>query len=99
VSALPRFDATMKRFLVLAMRTPRFDPAVIPAHYAHLDALKAAGKLEAFGPFTDKSGGAYLVHAESLEDAEALARADPVHQTGSSEVTVREWNVTQVQTQ
>lgn len=89
----------MKRFLVLAMRTPRFDPGVIPAHYAHLDALKAAGKLEAFGPFADKSGGAYLVRAESLQDARALAYADPVHLTGSSEVTVREWNVTQVATQ
>lgn len=89
----------MKRFLVLTMRTPRFDPAVIPAHYAHLDALREGGKLEAFGPFTDKSGGAYLVRAESLQDAQALAFADPVHLTGSSEVTVREWNLTQVQTQ
>jgi uncharacterized protein YciI len=89
----------MKRFLVLAMRAPQFDPAVIPAHYAHLDALKAAGKQEAFGPFADKSGGAYLVRAESLRDAQALAFADPVHQTGSSEVTVREWNVTPVQAQ
>ena len=87
----------MKRFLVLAMRAPRFDPAVIPAHYAHLDALKAAGRLEASGPFTDQSGGAYLVRAESLQDAQALAFADPVHLTGSSEVTVREWNITRVE--
>lgn len=88
----------MKRFLVLTMRTPRFDPTAIPAHYAHLDALKAAGRLEASGPFVDQSGGAYLVRAESLQDAQALAFADPVHLTGSSEVTVREWNVTQVET-
>jgi uncharacterized protein YciI len=87
----------MKRFLVLTMRTPRFDPAVIPARYAHLDALEAAGKLEAFGPFTDKSGGAYVMGSESLQDAQALAFVDPVHLTGSSEVTVREWNVTQVE--
>ena len=80
------------------MRTPQFDPTVIPAHYAHLDALKAGGKLEAFGPFTDKSGGAYLVRAGSLQDAQAMAFADPVHRTGSSRVTVREWNVTQVET-
>jgi uncharacterized protein YciI len=95
---LPYFDAAMKHFLVLTMRAARFDPAVIPAHYAHLDALKADGKLEAFGPFTDKSGGAYLVRAESLPDAQSLAFADPVHLTGSSEVTVHEWNVTQVET-
>lgn len=87
----------MKCFLVLAMRTPRFDPAVIPAHYAHLDALEADGRLEAFGPFPDKSGGAYLLRAESLQDAQVLAFADPVYLTGSSEVTVREWSVTQVE--
>lgn len=88
----------MKRFLVLTLRKAQFQPAVIPAHYAHLDALKASGALEAFGPFADQSGGAYLVRAESLRDAQALAFADPVHLTGSSEVTVREWNVAQVET-
>lgn len=83
----------MKRYLVLTMRTPRFDPAVIAAHYSHLDALRAQGILESFGPFTDKSGGAYLLRAESLEQAHALAFADPVHLTGSSDVSVREWDV------
>ena len=87
----------MKLYLVLTMRTPRFDPTVLPAHYAHLDALEAGGQLEAFGPFTDRSGGAYLMRAGSLQDAQALAFADPVHLTGSSEVTVREWNVTQAE--
>lgn len=88
----------MNLYLVLTMRTTHFDPDVLPAHYAHLDALKAKGTLEAFGPFTDKSGGAYLLRAESFQNAQALAFADPVHLTGSSEVTVREWNVTQVET-
>src|SRR5690348_15229487 len=74
-------------------RTPRFDPAVIEAHYSHLEALQEQGALEAFGPFTDKSGGAYLVRAESLDEARAMAFADPVHATGSSIVTVREWDL------
>ena len=89
----------MKRFLALAMRGPQFDPAVIPAQYAHLDALKAAGKLDKFGRFADKCGGAHLVRAKSLPDAQAPAFADPVRQAGSSEVAVCEWNVTQVQAQ
>lgn len=88
----------MNLYLVLTMRTARFDPDVLAAHYAHLDALKARGALEAFGPFTDKSGGAYLLRAESFQNAQALAFSDPVHLTGSSAVTVREWNVTQVAT-
>jgi uncharacterized protein YciI len=86
----------MKQYLILAMRTPKFDANVIAAHRAHLDALKHRGVLEASGPFTDKSGGAYLVRTASLEEARAIAFADPVHLTGSSEVTVREWDVTRV---
>lgn len=83
----------MKRFLVLTLRTPQFDPSVIAAHYSHLEALQARGALEAFGPFTDKSGGAYLIRAASLDEAQAMAFADPVHQTGSSQVTVHEWDL------
>ncbi len=83
----------MKHYLVLTLRTPQFDPVVIKAHYAHLEALQAQGALEASGPFTDLSGGAYLIRAESLEQARAMAFADPVHVTGSSEVTVREWDI------
>ena len=90
----------MKRFLVLTLRTPQFDPLVIAPHYSHLEALRERGALEAFGPFTDKSGGAYLIRAESLDEARAMAFADPVHATGSSKVMVREWDLkfaTQVQ--
>ena len=83
----------MKRFLVLTLRRPDFDPAVIGPHYAHLDRLRADGVLELAGPFTDKSGGAYVVRAASLEDAQALAFADPLHVSGASDVSVREWNV------
>jgi uncharacterized protein YciI len=86
----------MKQYLILEMRTPKFDAGVIAAHRAHLDALKERGVLEAFGPFTDKSGGAYLISAGSLEDAYAVAFADPLHLTGSSDITVREWDVTRV---
>ena len=86
----------MKHYLVLTLRTPQFDSSVIAAHYAHLEALHAQGALESFGPFTDNSGGAYLVRAESLEQARVMAFADPVHVTGSSEVTVREWDLKHV---
>lgn len=82
----------MNRYLVLTLRKPAFDPAVIEPHYAFLDDLRAHGQLELAGPFTDKTGGAYLLRAESMEAALAIAHADPVHVTGSSDVTVREWN-------
>jgi uncharacterized protein YciI len=85
----------MKRFLVLTLRRPDFDPAVIAPHYAHLDRLRVDGALELAGPFPDKSGGAYVLRAASLEDAQAMAFADPLHVSGASEVTVREWNADQ----
>ena len=81
----------MKRFLVLTLRRPHFDPAVIEPHYAHLDRLRADGVLELAGPFPDRTGGAYVLRAESLEQAQALAFADPLHVSGASEVSVREW--------
>ena len=82
----------MYRYLVITIRTPQFQLAVIDAHYAFLDQLRQQGKLELSGPFTDKSGGAYLIQAVNMEEATALAFSDPVHTTNSSVVTVYEWN-------
>jgi uncharacterized protein YciI len=86
----------MKRYLVLTLRTPRFDPGVIAAHHAYLDGLRARGVLEACGPFTDKSGGAYVIRAGSPEQARDMACADPLHTSGSSQASVREWDVSHV---
>ena len=82
----------MQRYLVMTLRTPNFDSAVIEPHYAYLDRLRERGVLELFGPFGDKSGGAYLIRAQDLDEARAIAHADPVHVSGSSRVTVYEWD-------
>ena len=81
----------MNRYLVLVMRKPAFDPALGPAHKAFLDTLRAQGRLELSGPFADASGGAYLMRAATLEEAQATALRDPLHLRGSSTVTVHEW--------
>jgi len=82
----------MYRYLVVTIRTPQFQTSVIDEHYAFLDRLRQQGKLELAGPFTDKSGGAYLINAASLEEARILAFSDPVYTSNSSIVTVYEWN-------
>jgi len=82
----------MNRYLVVTRRKPTFDDAVVPAHYAFLTRLREAGRLELAGPFADRSGGAWLLRAASLAEAEALAHEDPLYAAGSSFVTVREWN-------
>ena len=83
----------MTRYLVMAMRRPSFDDAVIAPHLAFLDELRAAGLLEMTGGFSDRSGGAYvLVNVASLEAAKAVAARDPLALTGTSDLTVHEWN-------
>ena len=80
------------RYLVMLVRTPQFQPALIAEHQVFLQRLRDSGQLELAGPFTDKSGGAYLLKAESVAAAEALAYADPLHTSGSSRVTVYQWD-------
>ena len=83
----------MTRYLVMAMRRPSFDDAVIAPHLAFLDELRAAGQLEMSGGFSDRTGGAYvLVNVASLEEAKAIAARDPLALTGTSDLTVYEWN-------
>ena len=83
----------MTRYLVMAMRRPSFDDAVIAPHLAFLDELRAAGQLEMTGGFTDKTGGAYvLVNVASLDEARAIIARDPLALTGTSDLTVHEWN-------
>ncbi|MBH0774913.1 hypothetical protein IT779_01265 [Nocardia sp. NEAU-351] len=78
----------------MAMRTPAFDAAVIEPHRIFLQELLEEGRLCESGKFNDGSGGAYVIFAESLEAARALVSRDPVHLTGSSELTVYEWEIT-----
>ena len=82
----------MKRFLVMLMRRPQVDPAVIPLHQAFLATLREQGRNEMSGPFADRSGGAYLLRAPSLEEALQIAHRDPAHTSGGWDVTVYEWN-------
>ncbi|TFH85526.1 hypothetical protein EQG41_16445 [Billgrantia azerbaijanica] len=82
----------MMRYLIVAMRTPRFQQSVVEAHREYLAQLKEQGLLGLAGPFTDKTGGAYIVKAKDLESAKAIAFGDPIHTTGSSMLSVYEWD-------
>ncbi|RDS84820.1 hypothetical protein DWU98_02335 [Dyella monticola] len=82
----------MKRFLVMLMRRPQIDPDAIPLHKQFLATLREQGRNEMSGAFADQSGGAYLLRAESLEEALDIAHSDPAHTSGGWDVTVYEWN-------
>ncbi|MGK8523077.1 YciI family protein [Nocardia asteroides] len=83
----------MNKYLVTAMRTPRFDAAVIEPHRQFLQNLHDRGLLQESGRFTDGTGGAYVIYAESLAQAREIAYTDPVHITGASELTIHEWEI------
>lgn len=80
------------RYLIIAMRTPHFKHSVIDAHKEYLAQLKEDGSLVLAGPFTDSSGGAYVVEASNIESAKEIAFSDPIHLSGSSINSVYEWD-------
>jgi uncharacterized protein YciI len=80
------------KYLVLTTRKPTFDVSVVDAHYAFLNELRDRGMLEQAGPFTDRSGGAYVLLAESADEARRTAERDPLHLKNCSTITVHEWN-------
>ena len=87
--------------LVLLRRGPRaleYDDAELDrlqtAHVAHLDAMRAAGKLLAAGPFSDQPDETLrglCVYACSVEETRALAASDPSVRAGRMAVDVMTW--------
>jgi uncharacterized protein YciI len=83
----------MNKYLVLTIHKPSFQAAAGHEHHTFMDRLRAEGKVEMSGPFTDRSGGAYVLKANTLEEAKDIAFKDPFHMSNSSEVTVYEWDI------
>jgi uncharacterized protein YciI len=82
----------MNRYLVLLFRRPQVDPAVVPLHQQFLEDLRDEGRNEMSGPFGDKSGGAYLLKAASMDEAREIAFRDPAYTSGGWDITLYEWN-------
>ena len=78
----------MNRYLILLIRRPHLDPAVVPLHLAFLDGLREEGRVELSGGFSDKSGGAYLLHVAELAEANAIVQNDPAQVSGGWDITV-----------
>lgn len=78
-------------YLIVTLRTENFTTDILPAHFEYLEKLREAEILKLSGPFTDKTGGAYLVTCENAAAAEKVAALDPLISSGASAATVREW--------
>ena len=89
--------------LYVAHSTPAKAPeevkASLPDHLAYQAELERAGKLAFAGPMSDETGehmqgvGLIIYRAASLEDARALADADPMHQTGARSYVMHRWMI------
>jgi uncharacterized protein YciI len=81
----------MKHYLLITTRTSSFNQEFIQPHYDYLNKLKEKKQLEAYGPFSDGKGGAYLIKSDSLEEAIQIGHSDPLVKSGSSTVIIKEW--------
>lgn len=90
------------RAIVWLTPGPAWNPALsfgeqagIEAHRAHYRYLEDDGKVYGLGPFVDGGGGALVVGAAGVGEAElrAVAQADPAVVSGVLVPQIRTWSI------
>ncbi|RMH46647.1 MAG: hypothetical protein D6688_04500 [Alphaproteobacteria bacterium] len=72
---------------------------ILPDHLAYQRELEASGRLVMAGPLSDEAGeemtgaGLIVYRASSLDEARAIAKADPMHKSGARSFRLRRWLV------
>jgi uncharacterized protein YciI len=61
------------------------------AHLTYLTKLKNEGKLHIAGRFSDGTGGMYILTADTLEEAEQMAKNDPYHANNLRRFIITGW--------
>jgi uncharacterized protein YciI len=89
-------------YLGLLLRGPNWTPEETPEvmalqerHLAYIGAMAAEGKLLLAGPFLDGGHlrGVFVFRTGSLQEAQALAAADPSVQAGRLALDIHPWMV------
>ncbi len=70
---------------------PMSKQPAIAAHGAYMTKLFKNGVTFAAGPMTDTTGGLAIIRAKSLDEARALAAADPGVSSGMFAIEVHAW--------
>lgn len=103
----PKFDIPKDMttvYMGLIKRGPTWTPDSTPKldqlqanHLTHLRQLSEAGHLIMAGPFTDggELRGVSVFRVESIEEAQALADADPAVKAGRLVVEIHPWYVSE----
>ena len=95
----PQYEMTTY-YVAFLYRGPAWSPEETPeharlqeAHMAHIREMGASGKLLLAGPFTDDGDlrGIFVFRTASLEEAKALAEADPSVKAGRLRLEWHPW--------
>ncbi|MBP1970706.1 uncharacterized protein YciI [Virgibacillus natechei] len=85
----------MKYFAVLLpMKDEEKSKEYRADHLAYLETKAKEGNIFAKGRFSDGSGGLIIYKAESLEEAENMAKQDPYVTSNARDLEVHEWTMT-----
>lgn len=78
---------------ILHMAKPELNQQYRPNHLKYLEELEADGKIFKKGPFIDGSGGMVIYIADSLDEAQQLAKSDPYVIEGVRRLELHEWGM------
>jgi uncharacterized protein len=92
-------DTAPKRYFVLTHAPgPAWDHAKgfrdqpgLEHHLGYMQGFFDQGKIVLGGPFLDNSGGMMIFDLATLDEAQAIASADPTVKSGLLTVTVKPW--------
>ena len=79
------------------VRSPEIEPR-LAEHLAHQVELERRGIMFAAGPLYERDSnlpqaGMFVLRASSFEEAEAIAKSDPLHAAGLRTFTLQKWRV------
>jgi uncharacterized protein len=84
----------MKYFAAfLKMKDIEKNAAYRPQHMDFLMQNEKEGKIFARGRFSDNSGGMVIYIASSFEEAEKIAKSDPLVTSGARTLELHEWDM------
>ncbi len=71
--------AEFTRYVILLSHVPGVDlpRELVRAHVMYLERLDEKGQLVLCGPFSDYKGGMIIIKADSYDEAQQIAEADP----------------------
>lgn len=81
----------MNTYLVHMIREFDASESLFQEHWNYLYALRDEGRMGLAGPYNNVQGGAYIFKANSLEEAEAHAKTDPLVVNGIAQFVIFEW--------